>query len=800
MWAFLFKLLIQLVVSFVVAKLSKSGDQGGDPGTIEDLSLPTVSQNRKIPVVVGKARVASPNILDAGGYRTIPIKTDDVTIAHKRYLDVMTAIAWGPGELHQIWIGDYKLWDKDDDNSGVPLTTETRFLVDKPKLFGSEKQDGGVKGYVHFYPGTATQDPNPYFEGERIKSGRGWFSTFLDTGSSEPGKSTPGYRHLAYLVFEDFYFGTSKTFRPLSFEYAHYPNPYNQTDHKIGEDANPAYVQYAIWKDLRWGADIAAIPDADNIKAVAAQLHSEGLGMSRTWLQGQGDELEEEVSNFAESVRYASPTTGLIQLDLARFDYDVATLDSLDSTDLVEPPDLVQTNLSGVATNLYLSFTDRVLNRPAKIHLPNLANRAMLGRRVAVDLDFPGCSNGVTGQKIIDREGYKQFQSLWSGTLVASRKAWHWPPGKVFKYSDVDLGITDLVFRLGTINRGSLKNGSVAMSVIQDRYAVGIGVFETPVSGALPPYTADPIDIGAFRFFELPAVLIASNVEHTISVLASRPTGDSYSFIPRLNLGSGYTDLGSTDFAPLYKIAVAATELETSIVLAGSFAAEDAAWDSIKTTGLNMAMITTSAGEELIAFETVTYDDVADQTTLNNVHRGLIDTYPKPAAVDDFIWILEPAVLAASLSGTQALTLKMLTQTSRGTLSEASATPRPYTLQQRHSRPLLPGDIELNGSNFPAAVVGPLTVSWNHRDETHPELVQWADGSNYGPAAGTTYKVDIYNDDTSTLLQSNSGLSGTSDTWTDTGQSYNIRVEITAQNGGLDSNETFVFVTAFSEP
>lgn len=176
------------------------------------------------------------------------------------------------------------------------------------------------------------------------------------------------------------------------------------------------------------------------------------------------------------------------------------------------------------------------------------------------------------------------------------------------------------------------------------------------------------------------------------------------------------------------------------------------------------------------------------------------DTYPKPITADDFIWILEQNVLAASLSGTQSITLKMLTQNSRGILDEADATPRPYTLTQRNSRPTLLGDIEFNGSNFAAAVVGPLTVSWKDRDETYAELVQWTDSTNYGPAAGTTYKVEFYNDDTSALLQSNTGLTGNSDSWTHTGQSYNIRVEITAQNGGLDSEETFVFVTAFSEP
>jgi hypothetical protein len=44
---------------------------------------------------------------------------------------------------------------------------------------------------------------------------------------------------------------------------------------------------------------------------------------------------------------------------------------------------------------------------------------------------------------------------------------------------------------------------------------------------------------------------------------------------------------------------------------------------------------------------------------------------------------------------------------------------------------------------------------------------------------------------------SNTGLTGNSDSWTDPEQSYNIRVEVTAENGSLDSEETFVFVTAF---
>lgn len=97
--------------------------------------------------------------------------------------------------------------------------------------------------------------------------------------------------------------------------------------------------------------------------------------------------------------------------------------------------------------------------------------------------------------------------------------------------------------------------------------------------------------------------------------------------------------------------------------------------------------------------------------------------------------------------------------------------------------------------------MGPLTVSWADRDESATtSILDWTDATNQGPAAGTTYKVEFYNDDTSALLQSNTGLTGNSDSWSDPGQSYNIRVEVTAENGSLDSEETFVFVTAFSEP
>lgn len=135
----------------------------------------------------------------------------------------------------------------------------------------------------------------------------------------------------------------------------------------------------------------------------------------------------------------------------------------------------------------------------------------------------------------------------------------------------------------------------------------------------------------------------------------------------------------------------------------------------------------------------------------------------------------------------------------QGTLAEGSATVREYLFTDRHSRPFLPGNIQLNSNLFPAAVTGPVTASWAHRDKTAGALRDWFDATSYGPEAGVTYKVEWYNHDTSGLLQSTTGISGTSDSWNAPASSYNLRIEITAQRGGVDSHETFVFVTAFSQ-
>ena len=221
----------------------------------------------------------------------------------------------------------------------------------------------------------------------------------------------------------------------------------------------------------------------------------------------------------------------------------------------------------------------------------------------------------------------------------------------------------------------------------------------------------------------------------------------------------------------------------------------------ILINGSNMLIVTTALGQEIIAVESVSYDANTNKTTLSSVKRGLIDTHPKAIQAADKVWLYEPFIFTDAFNASNSVDAKMLTRTGRGELAAASATQRNHVIAQRVNKPLRPANVRLNSIYFPATITGPLTVSWADRDESATtSLLLWTDATDQGPSAGTTYTVEFFNDDTSALLQSTSGITGNSDLWTDTGQSYNIRVEITAKNGSLDSHETFVFIAPFSEP
>ena len=789
---------------FLLAYLTRVPASSADPTNEEDLNRPTVSQSLSIPVVFGTRGVSAPNVLDSGNLSTVEIKVKQKTLfgskkvstgAFKHFLDELHAIAWGPGTLKEIWSGDFLAW------SGSVSTAST-ILISGAKLYGDGKTDGGIEGYVDILVGEDAQTPPVYIENRlgRLQPGMPGVAQAVFRGLENAASGLLGLVAGA----RGFYFGNTPTLKPIKYVWQFLPNPFSHgTNFDINGDANPVLCLYEMYINDQWGLNLNAPIDTTSFQAAAQTLFDEGLGYSRTWYKGEGKDVEDEILRHCNAVRYRHPTTGAITIKLIRDDYVVGNLETLDETNIIDYPKMRRNRLSTLATEIKVTYLDRAENdKKRSLTLPSLANRLQLGRRNAVMRDFYGASTADVCRKLSAREGRQVFYPLRATKLVSDRIAWDWTPGHVFKLSHSEMGLAVLVARVVKIQRGNLLDGKVALEVVEDVFSYGATVFDPPVSSGTTPLTSEPADVTSFYFMELPVFLISDEPVHQLALFAEQPSGDSTDFGVEYEINNGgFKSDGDGSFTTVYAIDAAATETDTTLVVVGDLELDSASAGEIATNGTNILIVTTAAGQEIIAVESAVYDSGTGKTTLSGVHRGLIDTHPKPIAAADKVWLYEPFIFSDAFNSGNSVDVKMLTRTGRGELDAGSATERNHVISQRVNKPLRPANVRLNSNYFPAAVVGPLTVSWADRDETATtSVLDWTDPTNQGPAGGTTYKVEFYNDDTSALLQSNTGIGGNSDSWTDPGQSYNIRVEVTAQNGGLDSEETFVFVTAFSEP
>jgi hypothetical protein len=109
-------------------------------------------------------------------------------------------------------------------------------------------------------------------------------------------------------------------------------------------------------------------------------------------------------------------------------------------------------------------------------------------------------------------------------------------------------------------------------------------------------------------------------------------------------------------------------------------------------------------------------------------------------------------------------------------------------------RPYPPGNFTLNSVSYPTWFAGEPTLTWAHRDRTQQtnDIVEH-DAANIGPEAGVTYTLKIYDED-NTLVRTETGLTGTSYTYTTANETSDcggiqirLRFVLYAVRAGYDS-------------
>lgn len=678
-----------------------------------------------------------------------------VTVGYRYYAGMHLALCHGPVDsLNKIVVGERTAW------SGA-LTSSGQIAINQPDLFGGDDREGGIVGAVDLVMGNAADGQNDYLVAKL---------------GAQSGGVVPAFRGVVSLVLRQPQLSAMNPYiKPWSAEVTRIirrsdgsPQWYSDKA-AIAGDMNPAHIIYECLTDRTWGRGYssAEIDDA-SFRAAADTLYAENFGLSILWDQQQDIEaFIERILQHIDGSIYVSPRTGLFTLKLTRDDYDPATLLELNQTNVIRLESFERTLPEELINQVTLSYHDRTTDKSVSISVQDIAGiERSLGEIKDAKVSYEGVANGALAARLAMRDLRQLSSTLAKITLVANRTAASLNIGDVFRFSWPELRIEQLILRVAQISYGTLADGRVRITCVEDVFGLPEAVYLAPAeSGWVDPRQA-PIAANFVSVSELPYWTIVHEMTGEsaaaqaeidpnggfLSVSAVRPSDAAINYAVLTRQGSAaFEKIGVGDFIP-------------SCVLANDIGQTETVQNVLYGVDLDLVTVNTYAqvGSELVAVKAV---NVAAGTV--TVDRGVLDTVPAKHSAGARLYFVEDGQFyntSQYLSG-ETVQTKVLPATGMGVLAEASAPTISYTFAKRQIRPYPPGKFRVNNLDYSVSyITGEVTVSWAHRSRVLQTSYLVAQGeANIGPEPGTTYTVRIYGE-AGTLKHTETGLTGTS--WT----------------------------------
>lgn len=656
-------------------------------------------------------------------------------------------------------------------NTIVEDEEKWRVSVNAPYFFGGEEREGGIVGDFDVYKGTLTQTPNDYLE-------------------ATLGVDLPAYRGISYAVARRPYLGLSPYLKAISFVVRRNPNGLALTGsmERIGDDANPACAIYEILTNTRWGLGIdAGLIDTTSFVDVAETVYGEGLGISIVVdAQAQAADVIEEILRHVDGVLFTDPATGKITFKLAREDYELGDLITLDNSNCTVET-FSRPSWSETRNVVKAHYIDRAANYTERIaQVQDLANlQARGGEQAVEDIDFRGFTTAAAATIGASRSLRVLSYPLAAIQLVANRIASGLRPGDVFKFTHPALGISEMVCRVTRISPGQLEDGKVRIDATEDIFGIAWTSYSPPTTEWEDPVSGDLQAPALEQMIEAPYALVDGPDRHVIT-LASRATGDvslGYQVWSDTAGGTAYVYTREVPgFTPAATLETAIGYTDTTIVVENGVEFDDL------PTGWKLLLI----DDELIAFQTIT-DNEDGTYTITGAVRGVIDTMPAQHAQAAGIWCLAFYGSTATDPYSADLTLTAIFRPyTANDLYGGASDQLSITTVSRAARPYPPRDVLLNDEAYPAGIEGELTVEWGHRDRLSAWLYDDG-GLTAAPETGCTYTLRLYGDD-GLLKRTVTDLTGTSYTWTteeaDSGGKLNTEVRVVLETVAADETTT----------
>lgn len=761
------------------------------PTALGDYQVPTAQEGRVYPVFWGTVRIKGANCAWYGDYKPVAItqkqktglfSSTRVTLGYKYNLGIQLIL--GHGKIDDL-LG-MRFDDKDVTLFDKTVTTDTiTFNMNQPSLFGKPKEQGGVSGPVRVYRGTYTQTQNEYL---RSKVGE---------------VEIPAYRPIAYMMFEYCYFGNSGSLPKPEIDVRRTPNTLALTGGKenIGGDANPACMVMEILTSQEWGMNLAtSLINTATLVACAETLYTEGFGLSMMVDSEQGGEnLVAEILEQVDGVMWSDFTTGKLHMALNREDYVEADLPVFNASNILSGTlEFSRASWEDTQNTAKVKYLDRSQNYTERVvQHQNLANiSARNGQIEAEEYDYSGVSNVTLANKITAKVLRTVSSPLSRVNFEANRDGTKLRPGSPFKLQWPELGIGNIIYRVGGIEQGTLDSPGIKITAVENAFSVASVAYSEPPPSAWVNPIGSVQDLADVKLMEAPYALYGED-RRFVMVMAAPTMGQELGYQVWTDVAGGSAYIQTNDTNDLTTVGqltaaynrVTATDAGFTI---DTVSGADEVFEETDSEGWLILI-----DEELVHAASAT-DNLDGTVTFSTVTRGVLDTVPANHADNAKVWLLstgfsevnpsEPLVADGTIS------VKLLPFSSGEPLPIADATARTLAVINRSARPYPPGKVRIAGVAYPTTASGTVVVSWKHRNRLTQLEMYNQDAEGITPESGTRYALRLYNNATNALLAEVVNINAETASFT-VNSALTVRLELRAVVGALESAyaQTFVF-------
>lgn len=548
------------------------------------------------------------------------------------------------------------------------------------------------------------------------------------------GGKTPAYGGLCYLapLSSPVYLGNSTSIKNWKFETRKTANPLALTGNRHivnGADANPANVLYEVLVNDEWGYAIPAGEiNAPGFVTAGNTLYDEGNGFS--FILDSPEDLSEMVRRLEEQIDglvYQDFATGKWSILLVRDDYDVLLVPEINDENTIEVRGFTFSTWEGTKNQVRLPFNQRSDDYKDTFAIAqDMANMRIVGKTNSTSLGHPGVKDAVLANSIVWRALRTLAIPLAKGDFVVNRTLYGVRPGAVVALTNSELNLVRLPMRVRNADYGSLTDGQITLSLVQDVFRASAGSFGTPpdTDWRSPSDTLVAFPPDEQLAFEAPRGLTlrdpASTSPTTDKVyVAARQQGPEAMFKIMMRHSAGtpvgaFAQIGAVfQFTRigvlLSDLPVGSTYPASTLVLAPvpdtQTAIESLFPDVIDPVELGTELVSLiMCGTEFMLVTSAQTSGANVQ--LNSVYRGVMDSPQQSHSAGDPVYLLFAGggMSDSAIAAGQNVHIKLIPKSLSAELPEADATQIAFAMENRTRRPYPPSEVTINGTRFDPTV------------------------------------------------------------------------------------------------